>query len=164
MTSLVTCLAGFAIVMTSVSATHASAQKANVFVSAGVVIANTKHLDSAMGLVGGLTVQKTPHHFTARGVALGGVGDDIIAEAGLLYGWTAKPAAFRATAATGLSLVTFDACPNDDDTCFALGVPLVIEFALSGKVAGVGVQGFANLNSKAMYFGIGGVLQLGWMP
>ena len=127
--------------------------------------------------VGGLGVmlqivyQKQPHHVALRGVYLHDLsgfpdsgGGDIIAEAGLLYGRTNAMKWGHVAFAAGASAVAFDTCPNDDDTCFTVGVPLAAEAALTGKVVGLGLQVFGNVNTKAPYAGVSLFLLLGWLP
>ena len=80
-----------------------------------------------------------------------------IGELGALYGRTRGYAAI----ALGVSVVAFDVCPNDDDSCFTLGLPVVAEAALSSKFIGLGAQVFGNVNRKASYAGATVFLQLG---
>lgn len=110
-----------------------------------------------------LVYQKHPHHAAIRGLVLHDLdrGTDEIAEAGLVYGRTRVFGRADVAVAAGLSAVAFSACPDDDDGCFTLGVPLIVEAALSGRFIGLGVQGFGNFNAEASYAGIALFLQLG---
>ena len=108
-----------------------------------------------------LVLQKNAHHVAIRGVVLHDLdrATKEIGEVGLLYGRARALNSRTMTLAAGVSGVAFDTCPDDDDSCFAIGIPLVVEASLlSGKYIGLGVQAFGNLNRKASY--VGGVLFL----
>lgn len=102
-----------------------------------------------------LVYQRNAHHAAIRGLVLHDLdrGTDEIGELGALYGRTDVIGRGNVAVAAGLSVVAFETCPDDDDSCFTIGVPLVAETAWSGKYFGVGVQAFANLNRKAAYAG-----------
>jgi hypothetical protein len=116
-----------------------------------------------IGNMAQLVVQKAPHHVALRGLVLHDLdrNTDTIGEVGAVYG---RMKAFRwghVAVAAGVSALAFDACPDDDDSCFAVGVPLVVEAARSGRFAGVGFQAFGNLNARASYAGGALFVQLG---
>ncbi|MEX0893410.1 MAG: hypothetical protein WEB88_14685 [Gemmatimonadota bacterium] len=116
-----------------------------------------------------LVYQHSPHHLAVRGLALGEVTSDSgspnVGELGLLYGRTRMGYMGHVSAAVGLALTAFDPCPNDDDGCIILGVPIVLDAALRVfPVAGLGAQLFGNLNAEASYAGLAVYLQLGWLP
>src|SRR5688500_13048534 len=113
-----------------------------------------------------LVLQKSSHHFAVRGLILHDIESSTreIGELGALYG---RANAFRtrgAVIAAGISGVAFDTCPDDDDSCFTVGVPLIAEIARSWKILGLGLQGFANVNRKASYAGAVLFLQAGRLP
>jgi hypothetical protein len=110
-----------------------------------------------------LVVQKAPNHIALRGLVLHDLdrSTKTIGEAGLLYGRAKTTPWGHAAAAAGVSALGFDTCPDDDDSCFTFGVPIVVEAARNGRFAGLGVQAFANLNAKASYAGGLLMLQLG---
>lgn len=124
-----------------------------------------------LGVSGQLVYQKQPHQFGLRGMVLHDLsgfpdsgGGDTFGELGLLYGRTRMFDAGHIGFSIGASLVAFDPCPHDDDTCFTIGVPMVAEAALSARVVGIGVQAFGNLNGRAPYAGAALFIQLGWLP
>lgn len=124
---------------------------------------------SGMGLMGQLVYQRSPHHLAVRGLAIGDVISDSsspnVGELGLLYGRTRMGYMGHVSAAAGVALTAFDPCPNDDDTCIILGVPMVLDAALRiFPVAGLGAQIYGNLNAEASYAGLALYLQLGWLP
>lgn len=118
-----------------------------------------------IGNMAQLVYQRMPHHAAIRGLVLHDLdrATDLIGELGALYGRTHLFGWGHAAVASGVSAVAFDACPDDDDSCFALGVPVVAEAALSGRFVGLGLQAFANYNPKAAYAGATLFLQLGWL-
>ena len=118
-----------------------------------------------------LVFQKAPHQAAIRALVLHDLvsaadpgGTDEIAELGILYGQTRGIAGRSVTFAAGVSAVAFDACPRDHDPCSSLGVPLMVEAALSGRLIGLGVQAFANVNGIAPYAGAALFLQFGRLP
>ena len=110
-----------------------------------------------------IVYQKNAHHAAIRGVVLHDIERSTkeIAELGALYGRTNAFSWGSATVAAGVSAVAFDTCPDDDDSCFTPGVPIVIEVTRSRRIVGIGIQAFGNLNSKAAYAGAVLFLQLG---
>jgi hypothetical protein len=112
--------------------------------------------------------QREPHHLAVRGLALGDTrasGSPDVGELGVLYGRTRMGYMGHMSVAAGLALTALDPCPDDDDTCVVLGVPVVADAALRlFPVAGIGVQLFGNVNQHASYAGLALYLQLGWLP
>ena len=110
-----------------------------------------------------LVLQRQPHHVAIRGVVLHDLdrATDLIVELGPLYGRTRDLTWGYAAIASGVSGVAFDACPDDDDSCFTVGVPLVAEVAITRRFIGLGIQAYANLNDKAAYAGAALFLQVG---
>lgn len=115
-----------------------------------------------IGNLAQLVFQKDAHHLALRGLVLHDLdrSTETIGEIGVLYG-RAGLLSRGVTMAAGVSGLAFDTCPDDDDSCFSLGLPVIVEAARGGKVLGVGVQVFANLNRKASYAGGALFLQLG---
>lgn len=113
-----------------------------------------------------LVLQKSSHHFAVRGLVLHDIERTTreIGEIGALYGRTSAFRTRGAVIAAGISGVAFDTCPDDDDSCFTVGVPLIAEIARSWKFLGLGLQGFANVNTKASYAGAVLFLQAGRLP
>jgi hypothetical protein len=113
--------------------------------------------------------QVRAHHFAIR--ALGvidpyGESADEFGEFGLLYGRAAKRSWGHASIASGLAITGVSSCREASTSgCTTLGVPIMAEAALRfAPVLGVGVQGYANLNTKSVYGGVALFLQLGWLP
>jgi hypothetical protein len=127
-----------------------------------------------MGVMGEIAVQKYPHHAAFRVLAIADAVNTSagpkIGEFAALYGRTAIAPAGHAAIASGLALTGGDLCKvaSTDAQCqdsWTVGIPIVAELALQPlPVVGVGVQAFANLNTKASFFGGIVFLQLGWMP
>lgn len=113
-----------------------------------------------------LVIQKNSHHLALRGLVLHDIERSTreIGELGALYGRTNAFRMRGAVIAAGISGVAFDTCPDDDDSCFTVGVPLVAEITRSWKILGLGLQGFANVNDKASYAGATLFLQAGRLP
>jgi hypothetical protein len=107
-----------------------------------------------------LVYEKRHHHAALRALVVHDIErpTNEIGELSALYGRTAMMGTFPVVIATGVSAVGFFDCPDDDDSCFTLGLPLVAEVSRSTKFIGVGLQAFANFNSKAHY--AGGILFL----
>ncbi len=120
-------------------------------------------MEGGAGLVQ-LVWQRGPHHVALRTV---GITDfyDATSDVGVLYGRTRTASWGHAAVAAGLAGVHLDRCGDGSfDGCWAVGVPVAAEAALQTLVAGLGVQAFANLNTRAPYAGLVLFLQLGWMP
>lgn len=102
-----------------------------------------------------IVFQKAPHHVAIRGLILHDIdrSTNEIGELGALYGRVRFFPWGNASVAAGISGVGFSACPDDDDSCFTFGIPILAEAARSGKFFGLGIQAFGNLNSKAAYAG-----------
>lgn len=107
-----------------------------------------------------LVFQKKPHHAAIRALMIHDIErpTNEIGELSALYGWTTTLQSFPVVIATGLSAVGFFDCPDDDDSCFTLGVPVVAEVSRNARFIGIGLQSFININSKASY--AGGILFL----
>lgn len=122
--------------------------------------------DGGAGLLAQIVYQRRGHHFALRGLGLGdpyGNSARSFGELGLIYGRAITTGSGHAAVAAGLAGVGFETCPDDDDSCFTLGVPLVAEVGLSLEFIGLGLQAFGNLNPKASYGGLSLFLLLGWL-
>jgi hypothetical protein len=110
-----------------------------------------------------LVIQKRPHHFAIRGLVLHDLAraTETIGEVSAVYGRTNLLPSTNVALAIGVSGVAFDTCPDDDDSCFTVGLPIVAEFSRSRQFIGLGIQLFGNLNAKASYAGAVVFLQLG---
>jgi hypothetical protein len=151
----------------SVAATSAIAQDApsgtRVWGAVGVGAGVPSSGGDGIGNMAQLVIQKNAHHAAVRGLVLHDIERSTreIGELGALYGRTSPFSWGRATVAAGVSAVAFDTCPDDDDSCFTAGVPILVELARSNSAIGVGIQAFGNLNAKASYAGAVLFLQLG---
>lgn len=122
---------------------------------------------AGVGLMGQLVFQKRAHHFAARALFMFDPYDSgNIGELGVLYGRVVQRPWGHAAIAGGLAYTTVNPCPeSSSNDCATVGVPITAEAALRlGSVAGVGAQGFVNLNSRTVYGGLAVFLQLGWIP
>ena len=126
-----------------------------------------------MGALGQLAVQKAPHQVTVRGLlAVDPLSDGTsngVGELGILYGRTATAPFGHVSLSTGLAVVGLESCPrsrgSSGASCQTVGMPIVAEAAFQPfEILGLGVQAFANVNSKTSYGGAVIFLQLGWMP
>jgi len=106
-----------------------------------------------------IVFEKDPHHFAVRGLIVHDIDRPVneLGEVGVLYGLTRS----MSSIAVGAAGVGFSTCPDDDDSCFTIGVPLVAEVSRSRRNIGIGIQAFGNLNSKASYAGAVLFVQLG---
>jgi hypothetical protein len=145
-----------------------SPSRARVWAAVGMGAAAPTSGGDAITNMAQLVYQKGSNHFALRGVALHDLqgetnttSTDLIGEVGLLYGRTRELSWGRAALAAGISGIAFDACPDDDDSCFTAGIPIVAEVARSGRAVGIGVQGFGNINTKASYAGAVLFVQVG---
>ena len=158
-----------AVVFGALAASGATAQqvpsRARVWGAAGVGAGvPTSGGDGITNMVQ-LVFQKEPHHAAIRALVLHDLdrGTNEIGEVGPLYGRMQQRKWGHVTLASGVSAVAFDTCPSDDDTCFAIGLPLVAEAVLSRRFIGLGIQAFGNVNRKASYAGATLFLALGRM-
>lgn len=120
------------------------------------------------GVMGQVVYERTPHHFTLRGLATMGEpggSDDGYGEFGALYGRFAGGGFIHVGAAAGLSFVHLDRCGNSSDSCATVGIPLSAHIALTPfDVIGLGLQVYGNINPRAPYGGMFLTMPLGWMP
>jgi hypothetical protein len=120
-------------------------------------------------LLGEIVYQTKAHYFALRGVGViepFGTGADSFGEIGVLYGRAALRKWGHGSIAAGVAITGISSCRAAATSgCTTVGIPVVAEAALRlGSVAGVGAQGFANLNTKSVYGGVAFFLQLGWLP
>ena len=90
--------------------------------------------------------------------------DDSVGEVGITYGRSSDRSFGYTTVAAGLSMVRVpggDGFYDDSDT--TVGIPLVAEVGVRGRVVGVALQAFGNLNPEASYGGLALNFLLGWM-
>ena len=149
------------------TASAAAAQKvpgrARIWAAVGLGAGMPTSGGDGIGKMAQLVFEKEPHHVAIRAVVLHDLDSatDAIAELGALYGRTRVFDWGHAALAGGVSAVAFDTCPDDDDSCVTVGVPLVAEVALSRNLVGLGLQAFGNYNRKAAYAGAALFLQFG---
>ena len=146
-----------ALVATAGSA-HAQGNRTIFWGAIGVGAAAPTTGGEGIANIAELVVQKNPHHAALRIVAMHDIDrpTNEIGELGALYGRTQSIRNYPVVLATGLSAVGFFDCPDDDDSCFTFGLPLVAEVSRNSRFAGIGFQAFTNINPKALY--AGGVL------
>ena len=160
----------FFVVMWCALPVAAAAQDAHdrtsVWVAAGVGAGAPSSGGDGIANMAELVLQKKSHHFAVRGIVLHDIERNTkeIGEIGLLYGRRKAFGRQNAVGAAGVSGVAFDTCPDDDDSCFTPGLPVVVEVSRSWTVVGVGIQAFANFNRKASYAGAVLLLQVGRLP
>jgi hypothetical protein len=153
-------------VLGCLAAGNASAQDAGrtrVFAAAGVGAGIPSSGGDGIANMGQLVFQKNAHHVALRGFVLHDLDrtTNEMGEVGILYGRARVKRDGYFAVAGGVSFNAFDTCPDDDDSCFTFGVPLVAEAALNRGAVGLGVQAFGNLNAKASYGGAVLFVQLG---
>jgi len=110
-----------------------------------------------------IVVERNSNVFALRGVIVHDIErpTNELGDVGILYGRSSPVKSFDVTLAAGLSGVGLSACPDDDDSCFTIGVPIVAEVSWRSQFVGIGFQSFGNLNPKASYAGGVIFLQLG---
>jgi hypothetical protein len=157
----------YAAIATAVSASTTAAQvkedRTLVWAAVGVGAAAPTTGGEGIANIAEIVFQKNSHHAALRIVAMHDIDrpTNEIGEFGALYGRTRSIRSYPVVLATGLSAVGFFDCPDDDDSCFTFGVPLVAEVSRNSKLAGIGFQAFTNINSKALYAGGVLILKLG---
>jgi hypothetical protein len=160
-------LAGLAIA-TALSSPLTAQDRSRIWLGAGLGSATRADGAAGFALMGEVVYQVRAHHFSIRGFGAAdpfGTGADSFGEIGVLYGRAAKRKWGHASISAGLALTGVSSCSDASTGCTTLGVPVVAEAALRlASVAGLGVQGFANLNPKSVYGGVVLFLQLGWLP
>jgi hypothetical protein len=157
--------------------------KNRIWAGGGVAVGARSNEVSGLGLMGQVVFQRDLHQVSLRGLFLG----DVVTEAGLMYGKARETSWGQVSFSSGLSWLSFDVCarpaevfPLDagvgsnvrelradvvqDYPCNAVGIPVVADATLSGRVLGLGIQALANINPKAPYAGISLFLQVGWLP
>jgi hypothetical protein len=110
-----------------------------------------------------VVVAKQSHRFSLRGLLVHDIDrvTNELGEVGFLYGRSTFVRTIPLGISAGVSGVGFSTCPDDDDSCFTVGIPLVAEASWDSRVVGIGAQAFGNLNSKAPYAGGVVFLKLG---
>lgn len=118
----------------------------------------------------GLSYQHGAHLFSLRVAATSGLFDDGFADIALLYGRATRVGTrrFRAAGALGISAVDGCVSPGDGglggcgDRKTVIGLPVETQLAwLPAAFLGVGLYGFANLNSTRSFAGVTLGVQLG---
>jgi hypothetical protein len=116
-----------------------------------------------------IVYQTGPHYFALRAVGAAdplGEGADEFSDVGMLYGRSAKRDWGHVSVAAGLAITGVSSCHDAfrGGTCTTIGVPITAEAsARIASFAGVGAQGFANLNTRSPYAGLIVFLQLGML-
>ena len=129
--------------------------RAKVWGAVGVGAAAPSSGGEGIANMAELVFQKKSHHAAIRAVIVHDIErpTNEIGELNALYGRTSALRSFPLVIATGLSGVGFFDCPDDDDSCFTFGIPLVTEISRNTRFIGIGLQVFGNVNPKASYAG-----------
>ena len=143
------------LLFSSTAAAQTGKDRALIWGAVGIGAAAPSSGGDGIANVAELVFQKKQHHAAIRVVAIHDIErpTNEIGELSALYGRATMLHTYPLVIATGLSAVGFFDCPDDDDSCFTIGLPVVAEISRNWSYAGIGVQGFGNLNSKASYFG-----------
>jgi hypothetical protein len=144
----------------------AAQDRSRIWLGAGLGSAGRTDGAGGVAVMGEVVYQHKRHQFAVRGLLaadpLGENGDEF-GEVGLLYGRVAIKKSGHASIAGGLAVTAVSPCRTR--SCTTLGFPIVGEVsARIGSVLGVGLQGFANINTRSSYAGFALLIQLGWMP
>ena len=154
--------------LTLPSAAHAQQRPARIWAGIGLGSTVSPGTNSdAAAVMAQLVYQRAAHHFALRIMGSADLygNSDALGELGVIYGRVYSGSLGHAMVGTGVSSTTHDRCPNDQETCSSVGLPLVAEVGFSAlTIVGIGLQAFANLNTAGSYFGVVAMLQLGWMP
>lgn len=148
-----------------------------VIVAPGLVLAGGTELESGIGGVGNLAVERGRHRLLLRLAVIvdvagfpDGSGDGHVSEIGLLYGLRGRAGRGPGRSiSAGLAAVHFQRCPDEptdpfnEPGCSTLGIPVVAESGIGNSVVGIAIHLFGNLNTLAPFGGVGVSLPLGWM-
>ncbi len=148
-----------------------------VTLAPGVLLAGGTELESGVGAVVQIAVERGRHRLVFRSAGIAdvtgfpdGSGDGDLTEVGLLYGRRGGGPGPGWSLSVGLSAVHFQRCPEEpedafhDPGCTTFGLPVVADAGLGARAIGLGLQLFGNLNAQAPFAGLGLTLPLGWMP
>jgi hypothetical protein len=148
-----------------------------VIVSPGLVLAGGTALESGIGGVTQLAVERGRHRGVLRYAVIAdvagfpdGSGDGDLTELALLYGRRAGGSGPGWSISAGPAVVHFQRCPEEsvdpfyEPGCNALGLTAMAEAGVGTRVVGLSVQLVGNLNTEAPFAGLGLTLPLGWMP
>ena len=150
------------IAILGISATEVEAQASpsarRVWLAAGLGIGTFGPL--GFGGVAELVYQGGPHLVALRATAVADLEDGVF-DIWLLYGRASsrQGGVGQLSAAIGLSVVSFDGPQRRTDA--AIGVPLAVEATSNALFIGLGVKGFANLNTVQSFGGVVLILKLG---
>jgi hypothetical protein len=159
----------FAVVISAlvaVSANTLAAQtvdKPRIFAALGLGAAAPASGGDGIANMAQIVFEKKSHHVALRGLIVHDIdrATNELGEIGVLYGRVSPVRSYPVAIAAGVSGVGFSACPDDDDSCFTIGIPVAAEVSWRRRLIGFGLQGFGNFNSKASYAGAVLFLQLG---
>lgn len=168
----------FLLLALAASPTAAKAQESpprtRIWADVGLTAGTGANVESGLGYVVQLNVQRRPHFFALRTVGLVEFegfpdgGDGSVGDFGVLYGRSRVWSWAEATVAAGLAVVGTDTCEGESlyggDACLTVGLPLMARVSAQSAVIGVGVELFADVNVDAPFWGLGFFIQLGWMP
>jgi hypothetical protein len=142
----------------STSAAQSDGRSSLVWAAAGIGAAAPTTGGEGIANIAQIVFERNPHHAALRVVAIHDIDrpTNEIGELSALYGRIRTIRNYPFVLATGVSAVGFFDCPDDDDSCFTIGLPVVAELSQSSRFIGLGLQAFTNINPKAVY--AGGVL------
>lgn len=128
--------------------------------------------------IGQLVLQHRSHYLALRALAGADLAnfpdgsDDGHVELSALYGRALSVSHAHVALATGLAYADLNPCPGrlpptpyaPRPDCSTIGVPVVAELGIQPlPVIGVVLQGYGNFNPRKSFFGLAGLIQLGWM-
>jgi hypothetical protein len=138
---------------------------ARFWASGGIGVGATDEAGGSLAV--DLAYQRGPHLLSVRATGVltlaGGDISDNVTDIGVLYGraLTRRGTAAHAAAAVGLSLTEVDLPGLPVGSRRAIGIPVGVEVSANGRLVGLGLKGFANLNSVQSFAGLVLVLKLG---
>ena len=146
------------LLLASTSGAQTNADRSLVWAAIGVGAVAPTTGGEGITNVAQIVFEKNPHHAALRLVAMHDIDrpTNEIGELSALYGRIRTMRNYPFVLSTGISAVGFFDCPDDDDSCFTVGLPLVAEVSRNARFIGIGLQAFTNINPKALY--AGGVL------
>ncbi len=114
----------------------------------------------------GASSQIRSHVISVRSATTFNLFDDDFWDFALMYGLASRTSGSRITASAGVAIVDGHRCANFFDACeeisATIGLPLALDVAWIGLgFLGLGIHGFANINSEQSFGGIGLTVQLG---
>lgn len=115
--------------------------------------------NGSIALIAGITYQSGKNLFKVRASRVTDVFEDGFYDFGLLYGRAASTGAFQFSFAAGLALVkgsrSTEGFGHSEPISPAIGIPIELHFNWEPlTIIGLGITGFANVNSTQSFAGI----------